>query len=120
MIFASLTTARNSDLADGNSFQKSVLKTKLLSSVKHKKRRFSRKMLKKTTVRKNASSRQVNQPTEQTGEKPAISEAKRAGTFDGDLRDLPQTKPIQRQQPKLEQPKIKPRVYVPKPAVKPQ
>jgi len=40
------------------------------------------------------------------------NEAKKAGTFDGDLRDLPPVKPIVRERPKRKDPPTKPRVLI--------
>ena len=69
-------------------------------------------MSKKTTIGKSANSRQANQTNEKNVNQPSISEAKRGGTFDGDLRQLPQTKPIRQARPKLREPKVKPRIFV--------
>ena len=38
------------------------------------------------------------------------NEAKKAGTFDGDLRNLPPIKPVRQERPKRKDPPTKPRV----------
>ena len=43
------------------------------------------------------------------------TEAKKAGTFDGDLRDLPPVKPVPQERPKRKDPPTKPRVLKPSP-----
>ena len=93
--------AKSSNQVGRKQFSQSGKSMKKLQTVSNKKRR---KHLKKKTTPDN---------------QPQLSEAKRGGTFNGDLRDIPQTKPVQVERPKLEQPKTKPRVYVP-PTVKPQ
>ena len=52
-------------------------------------------------------------------DQPSVSEANGAGTFDGDLRDLPRTAPIRKERPKREDPKIKPKVLVKDEIIKP-
>lgn len=43
------------------------------------------------------------------------TEAKKAGTFDGDLRNLPPVKPVRQERPKRKDPPTKPRVLNPSP-----
>jgi uncharacterized protein involved in type VI secretion and phage assembly len=56
-----------------------------------------------------------NQTTDNNA--PSESEIKRAGEFKGDLRDIPPTKPIRQDRPKLADPKVDPKPYV-KPIVR--
>jgi hypothetical protein len=49
---------------------------------------------------------------EQTNNQPTVSEAKGAGTFNGDLRQIPRKKPVRQERPKLREPKVKPRIIL--------
>ena len=40
------------------------------------------------------------------------NEAKKGGTFDGDLRNLPPVKPVRQERPKRKDPPAKPRVLI--------
>ena len=51
-----------------------------------------------------------NDPQESDGS--TKNEAKKAGTFDGDLRNLPPVKPVRQERPKRKDPPTKPRVLI--------
>ncbi len=69
-------------------------------------------MSKRKTIGKKTNLGEVNRTDEKNVNQPSTSEAQRAGTFDGDLRQLPSGKPVRQARPKLRQPPVKPRVYV--------
>ena len=115
------------------SLQKSASKSNPKSTNRSRKKRLSKKMAHKTVKRKAAESRKKNQaarkpPDRQTKNSESnvstdsvqnagqngdsSSMARGAGTFDGDLRRLPPTKPAVQERPKLREPKIKPKIYV--------
>lgn len=120
---------------------KSVKKTKPHKCTKHKKQSSSKPIMKKnsvstkTSVSPNTDTKKddCQSKTTESGvpnksnqsskkpvanDKPCVSEAKGAGAFIGDLRDLPKTKPVQQEQPKPGEPKTKPKVYK-DPTIKP-
>lgn len=132
-----LTSVQNSRSNTKNAGGKSKAGPKSAAAIRGRKsRQFE--ITKKMAIKKGAVSRkskhtvrkQINlqtrnpsssvvQTSGQTNGEPVQFEAKGAGTFDGDLRQLPQTKPIRQERPKLRQPNIKPRIYVPPPTIKP-
>ncbi len=84
----------------------------------HKNVRKSSNMKNKRSSRHRTGKIEIKPQTAKVDEaKP--DEAKKAGTFNGDLRDLPSTRPPQVERPKREEPKNEPRVYVKDARIKP-
>lgn len=121
----------------------SKLKNKTSDPNRQKKRRHKQKMMRTKRIVKGAISRKKIRPAQkrvsqqpkntrsgslsgndqvndQTNNTPSQSEAKGAGTFNGDLRQLPRKKPVRQERPKLREPKIKPKIYVGNTKIEPE
>ncbi len=142
MILACLSHAQSTTPSINSVRKTSSHKTKLHKCIKPKVQKRSKPMIKKETVNttvespktaaelndcqtkpeeSNNTGSAARKEQEQTTdkEKPCISEAKGGGAFNGDLRDLPNTKPVQQENPNREPPKITPKVLPPKKVTKP-
>jgi hypothetical protein len=71
--------------------------------------RRSRQNTSKTAARMNDKN---TDKTTQENDASTKTEAKKAGTFDGDLRNLPPVKPVRQERPKRKDPPTKPRVLI--------
>ena len=68
-----------------------------------------------TAMKKTAQSVDATQTAPPTvSPAPKQAELKRATPFNGDLRDLPQTKPVQKERPARKPPKLRPRTVPPR------
>ena len=79
-----------------------------------KRSRTNSKSERKTIVQKNPKTAQQSSPTNEKND----GAVKKAGEFKGDLRNLPKTKPADRERPRREDPKFDP-IPAPTPTVKP-
>jgi len=67
------------------------------------------------TMKRTAQATNTTQPAPQTvSPAPKQAELKRATPFNGDLRDLPQTKPVNKERPARKPPKLRPRSLPPR------
>jgi hypothetical protein len=95
--------------------KKPLVNNKSEASPKHPKQEDCQQQASQSNT-SNEGNQVINKPVED--KKPCVTAANRAGTFTGDLRDLPKTRPTKQKQPKPGEPKTKPKVYK-NPTIKP-
>ena len=140
LVLAQVTNSKNTDLGK----KTETVKKSLTAKTKSGKIKSPNVKSSRNSIKKKANSR-MRQSNKQTGIKirsdkkkgkvcsgsvknvrkknvksdPKISNAESAGTFTGDLRDVPKTKPVRQQRPQKEAPKIIPKAIVRDPKIDP-